>query len=1043
MAGETGLTAQTVRQVITSNPAEAQQLGAYFAAERTALRETKSIGTFTVDGRENGVEYGRLGSRDVGRNMAGNIDMVPGNTYTIEADGQIDKNGWWFGGDVGPNDRQQDRTGSRLQVAVVDADGNVIERHNYRPGMQIGTDREGARLGFVFADGDLSDNSGHFNVNVRETSTRAVETNVGIIAQDADGIDRAGRTIVDAFSSAPEAAYLPDPDRSLSGPLAERGLVVSRGDNEVQTTDGYRFQFRDNEVRIDWPGRHEDGSAETRIVGRQVVEGDGTEWNAQNGNYVLPNGAMFTLGYDDAGNINRFTLVHGDSLVDVDGIGDGDPRIGRVHDGGLDYRRRAVEDNFGGSTFRMGGLNDGWSELDVLWNLESRGQNLGRLEAPGFNDDGNWIRAGEPYVVDPELKPPFGTRDYERMLRSEIEDIRSAISGGAQEQGATRDVGRLIADYLLGQSGTYDQYAAELGASRNAGQIQDPAALYQQLLEQMWLQQMLGGMPEYHGNFDNGMSSIQQLYQMLAAQAGMQNDYNAASNNLRSFIPSYQGQQQIDPSMLVDQVLRGIGERRAQQQSPRSRLDRFDIGDRRARGTFDHDPRAALLRNRLEEGETRLSNPRETVDRLKDKLSYGAFDWAVTDEEAHSVIDELSRMTDRDLAQVAEHLGPDMVARLLDNLTDEDKSSYASTIDRLRDVGNVPRTTLDRSGEDAGTVAGELTDKLSYGAFDWAVTDGEARDVIDRLSRYPERDLRQIVDQMGPDMVSRLLDNLSDEDKTHYQGTIDRINAASNNRREDVTDMRGTVDDLRGKMEYGAFDWAVTDGEAREVIDRLSKMSPADLRQAVEHMGPEALTRLESNLTDADKERYGSTLERIRGARNQPREALADPDAVANDLRDKLSRGVFDWAVTDGDARHVLDQLSRLSERDIGRVLDRLGPDLTSRLLDNVSDADRAAYGSTIDRLDAARNQPREELRNARQVVEDIQSKLSYGAFDWAVTEEEARAVVSQLSRYEMGDLRRVVEMIDPSLLNRLEENLSDADKQSYRATLNRINRVR
>src|SRR3712207_8503598 len=54
--------------------------------------------------------------------------------------------------------------------------------------------------------------------------------------------------------------------------------------------------FRDNEVRIDWPGRHHDGSAETRIRGRDVLEGDGTRWTADDGNYVLPNGAMFTLG---------------------------------------------------------------------------------------------------------------------------------------------------------------------------------------------------------------------------------------------------------------------------------------------------------------------------------------------------------------------------------------------------------------------------------------------------------------------------------------------------------------------------------------------------------------------------------------------------------------------------------------------------------------------------------------------------------------------------------------------------------------------------
>ncbi len=1027
MAGETGLTRQTVRQTIISNPQAAAELYALIAAERSTTVQTKSLGQFEVDGRRHGVSYENLDSRDVGARMAGDIEMVPGNVYTIDAGGEIDKGDRY----VGPEDRQLNRSGSRLQVAVVDENGRVIDRQNYRPGMRISTDREGARLGFVFADGDLTDNSGRFNVNVRETSTIDASTDISVLATDADRIDRIARSGVD-FDSAPEAAFLPNPDVRLSRPSANRGLQVDRGDNAVETTDGYRFEFRDNEVRIDWPGRHDDGVAETRIRGRDVLEGDGTTWQAEDGNYVLPNGAMFTLGYDDDGNINKFTLVHGDSRVDVAGIGEGNPRIGRVREGGLEYRRRAVEDNFQGSTYRMGGRNDGWSDLDISWNLERGGQNVGRLE------DDNWILRGAPYEVDPQLKPTFGTQDYERMLRSEIEDVRSALSGNAQALGAERDVGRLLADHILGSSGTYDQYAQAMQASADA---RDPSGYFQQMLEQMWLQQMLGGIPEYYGNFDNAMGALQMLQQLLAAQAGMQNEFSAAQNPVQTFIPAYQ--QQVDAAALVDQVLRGLGERRSR--SPqRNRLDRFDVGrDRRARGTFDHDPRAALLRNRINQQDSRLSNPRETVDRLKDKLSYGVFDWAVTDGEAHDVISELSRMNDRDLSEVAEHLGPDMIDRLLDNLTDEDKTTFRSTLDRLREVRNLPRTTLRGAGESPDGVASELTDTLSYGAFDWAVTDGDARSVIDRLSKYGEADLAKIIDQMGPDMVTRLLDNLSDADKTQYQSTVDRLTAARNDRRESVTDMRGTVDELKDKMSYGAFDWAITDGEARETIDRLSKMGAQDLRQAVEHMGPEALTRLEENLSDADKETFAPTLRRIHELRNAPRSELRDPNEVADQLKDKLSYGVFDWAVTDGEARDVLDQLSRYDQRDLSKILDRLGPDMTSRLLDNVTDADRRIYGDTIDRLNAARNQPREPLENARQVVSDIESKLSYGAFDWAVTDEEARAVVSQLSRYDLGDLRRVVSMIDPDLLNRIEPNLTDADRQAYGATLDRIRRVR
>jgi hypothetical protein len=845
MTGENGITRQSVQQQLISNPQLAQELGAFFAAERSTTLQTKSLGTFTVDGQNNGVLYGRLGSRDVNERMAGNIDMVPGNVYRLDADGSIDKNGWWFGGDVSPTDQQEGRSGSRLQVAVLDRDGNVIDRQNYRPGMEISTDVEGARLGFIFADGDLGDNSGHFNVNVRETSATQQATNVGIVAADADGIDRAGRTIVDALDSAPAAASLPEPDLSLSRPPAERGLQVSG--NQIETTDGYRFQFRDNEVMIDWPGRHQDGSAETRIVGRDVIEGDGTTWQAENGNYVLPNGALFNLSYGDDGSINNFTLVHGDSRVDVSGIGDGDPRVGRVRDGGIEYRRRAVEDNFGGSTFRMGGTNDGWSDLDIAWNLEREAANVGRLESD------NWILRGAPYVVDPELRPEFGTADYERMLRSEIEDIRSAISGSAMAQGAGRDFGRLLGDHLLSSDGTYDAYAQEMQASA-ASREGDPSAYFQQLMEQMWMEQMLGGIPEYHGNFDNAMSSLQMLQQLMAMQAGMQNEFAAAQNPVNTFIPNYQQQPQIDPAMLVDQILRGTGQQTLQ--SPgRNRLDRFDIGaDRRARGTFNNDPGAALLRRQLEGTNPRLDADRERVRELGAELRTRIDGNDIDDDD----VDRLASLSTDERVAVLGQLSSEQLRSLGDQLPDTDDEKAGTFLARLT--------------EDAERYPGEV--QAQFGHILDGIKDDGSSDSDDVL-QYMQEKLGggDVGEESHAQQAADRLANLGDENlakmaEIHSGGNTDEkelevIGRARGLGRGDSEEAAALGAELTRKIGDDDIDG--------DLLDRLTSASREDRLSALAGLSPAEREKLAEEGTGDETQMGNLMAELVRDAQTDPR----------------------------------------------------------------------------------------------------------------------------------------------------------------------------
>lgn len=487
----------------------------------------------------------------------------------------------------------------------------------------------------------------------------AATGNVAVVFLDQDGID--GNRVTIELDNAPSAASVPRRARD------ERGIVANRRDDVLETTDGYRFTFADNQVRIDWPGR-EGGTAETRFRGNAVIEGDGTRWEAVDGNYVLPNGAMFTLGFDDDGNINDFTLLHGDSRVDVSGIGDGDPRIGRIRDGGYAFRMERVEGNVEGATFRMGGRNDGRTDRDITWNAEVYGQNIGQI-----GDDGIDPFAG--YSVDPGLRPEFGSQDYERMIRAEIEDVRSILSGNAQAAGATDAYGDAIADYMLGTSGTYDRYANELQSS--ATSRENPATSQQQRLEQ-FLSQLFGGMPQ-SGSWEQGMQALQQLMQMYQQSQGMQNDYSNATSNLRSYIPSVQAaqQNQVDPTQLVEQIINGVGEQ-SRGQNNRNRLEAFDLanggyqGPIARRGGAD-DSMARLLQRRVAiAGDRTRTDPRGALDVNPETVAAAAADLRVrlaADDFGHDDVERLLGLGTDERTAILDRLSPDERSQLGQQLT--------------------------------------------------------------------------------------------------------------------------------------------------------------------------------------------------------------------------------------------------------------------------------------------------------------------------------------------------------------------------------------
>ncbi len=906
-------TASVVRQRIVSDPAQARQLGALFAANRTTtMSPFKSIGTFDVDGKENGVLYGKLDSGDTAANMAGGIEMRPGSTYRINAEGTIDKNGtgiFDWGGDVGPEDKQQGRDGTRLQVAIT-KDGDVLETMDYKPGMEISTDVEGAKLGFVFADGGLHNNSGSFDVTVEASNPQTIQNEVAIVAADADGIERAGQAIMEGLDSGPKAASIPEPDKDLATAPEERGIIAK--DDSLETADGYRFKFDENQVTIDWPGRHNDGSAETVIEGRQVTEGDGTEWKADDGNYYLPNGAVFNLEYD-GDKIKNFTLVHGDSKAEVTGLNTDDPDVGRVTGGGNAYRHDILEDNIDIPSYRMGGLNDGESPYDITWNAELYGRNVGRME------DGDRIDPGAGYVVDPGLRPEFGTQAYERALHNEIQNMYGNISGLAQEHyGVNEDTARQMANWMLNQSGAYDAYAQQMQMSQLSRE--DPAKMEQLAMQQLF-QQMFGGLPQQHGNYNDAMGSIQQLQQLMMMMAGMQSSLQQATNSQRSHIPSVEAARngQIDPATLIDQVLTGVGQRR-------NRLERFDIGDRVRRSTDSASSR--IIRDRTSRSSD--STTRTRVDRDKVAKHVGDISGRIASGDVDGTdLNKLRAMGRSERLAVLEKLGSSNIKKMVEDGAGSEDETQRFIAELVRDAKTEP-----------SRVKKLMPDVLDGLSEDWDSDD---------LLRGVQKELgggemaAEALAPLGNEVLDKMYAIHKDgNDDITEMGVISQAKALNNTRGSKST--KETVGKFMGDWSYKLNEGVVGYPQAKAMTQELAAMSPEARQETLRQLGTDNLQKISQFMGSFEddsaslmaamvKDSKGNSAARSRlntllGQINN----LGDDDNILQKMQVELGGGAIDQ---DANAQRAANHLKHLGSG----ILDQM----TAIHYEGVNDTDEIA----------------------------------------------------------------------------------------------------
>lgn len=156
----------------------------------------------------------------------------------------------------------------------------------------------------------------------------------------------------------------------------------------------------------------------------------------------------------------------------------------------------------------------------------------------------------------------------------------------------------------------------------------------------------------------------------------------------------------------------------------------------------------------------------------------------------------------------------------------------------------------------------EIEDRLTYGLFDWAITDQNARDVLVILSGLNATDLADTLTQMETDgLLNRLLENISDADHTTYDLLIRSIH-----QHRGVSETASHIENL---MSYGVLDWVITDHEAHVALEALLDLRsmPDRLRDVVAAIPADQYERFYGNLSEedrADNLRFLMELEMIR-----------------------------------------------------------------------------------------------------------------------------------------------------------------------------------
>ena len=132
--------------------------------------------------------------------------------------------------------------------------------------------------------------------------------------------------------------------------------------------------------------------------------------------------------------------------------------------------------------------------------------------------------------------------------------------------------------------------------------------------------------------------------------------------------------------------------------------------------------------------------------------------------------------------------------------------------------------------------------------------------------------------------------------------------------------------------------------------------------------------------TNSGKQLIAHELAHVVQQRSRAEDVVFRKVASYTDAKDQLTYGIFDWIITDDDAREVLAYLSGLSDDELLWTIVRMKRDgLLARLLDNVPDADRTTYDAVLEKIQAQVTREAEFTEESKQTLRMIHNRLESG----------------------------------------------------------------
>lgn len=504
-----------------TTPAVVRQTQSTFVTPQSVTTSTQTTASITsvhqlkVDGQANAVNYQDQGTAKSVAAASAQLTLEPGATYTLNAEGSINKGS---GVHVSPTDPQRGRPNqTRLQIQLKRPDGS-IESRNYSPGMEIRTGTRagevppGTKLSTVFVDGknggEIRDNSGSYRVTIQQEEVKTATVNNTVV--HVDGVDRPppnNTGVVPPVIVPPPAAPAPE----------TKALEVK--DGQIKTSGGAVFEPKGTDALT---VKNADGSSTTFDFKQgRLTESDGSaavfDEALKKGIYNLPDGTQLRFQLDAAGNVTGYNVQSGDQLAKVS-LPPGGPELTMTPDtkeGRAEaqaFRRANAADNTALNFHQVGAgkVADGIAGSEnkhVGWYASRGNEALGWLEG-SRNADGTLVNRleGLPAYVDPALQPKLGTQGFEDALKNQLNNDLGAAAGHLERAGLDPAQAERLAAYYL---------------APERQQVEQARAWNQLIRENPAVRDWFGGWGNYFGSAPEGMEAVRAMYALLAQQQAL------------------------------------------------------------------------------------------------------------------------------------------------------------------------------------------------------------------------------------------------------------------------------------------------------------------------------------------------------------------------------------------------------------------------------------------------------------------------------------------------------------------------------------------